>query len=31
MSLMDGSTSNLWALPATGGEWKKLTDCPGTW
>ena len=26
MPLMDGSTSNLWALPATGGEWKKLTD-----
>jgi Tol biopolymer transport system component len=26
MPLMDGSTSNLWALPTTGGEWKKLTD-----
>ena len=26
MPLTDGSTSNLWAVPATGGEWKKLTD-----
>jgi len=24
--LIDGSTVNLWALPATGGEWRKLTD-----
>jgi len=26
MPLRDGSTSNLWALPTAGGEWKKLTD-----
>jgi Tol biopolymer transport system component len=24
--LVDGSTTNLWALPVTGGEWRKLTD-----
>ena len=26
MPLMDGSTSNLWALSTTGGEWKRLVD-----
>ena len=26
MPLTDGSTSNLWALPTTGGPWRKLTD-----
>ncbi|MGH9591861.1 MAG: hypothetical protein ACRD5L_02125, partial [Bryobacteraceae bacterium] len=24
--LIDGATTNLWALPTAGGEWKKLTD-----
>jgi Tol biopolymer transport system component len=24
--LIDGSTVNLWALPAAGGEWRKMTD-----
>jgi Tol biopolymer transport system component len=26
MPLLDGSTTNLWALPTQGGEWRKLTD-----
>ena len=26
MPLLDGSTTNLWALPVAGGEWRKLTD-----
>ncbi len=26
MPLIDGSTTNIWALPTTGGEWRKLTD-----
>ena len=26
MPLLDGSTTNLWALSTTGGEWRKLTD-----
>ena len=26
MSLVDGSTTNLWALSTTSGEWRKLTD-----
>ncbi len=26
LPLTDGSTSNLWALPTTGGAWRKLTD-----
>ena len=24
--LLDGSTTNIWAIPTTGGEWRKLTD-----
>src|SRR5262245_14462709 len=24
--LLDGSTTNLWALPSNGGEWRQLTD-----
>jgi Tol biopolymer transport system component len=24
--LIDGSTTNLWALPTTGGDWRKLTE-----
>ena len=24
--LVDGSTTNLWALPAAGGQWRQLTD-----
>lgn len=26
LPLIDGSTTNLWALPASGGDWRKLTD-----
>jgi len=26
MPLLDGSTTNLWALPTSGGDWRKLTD-----
>jgi Tol biopolymer transport system component len=26
LPLVDGSTTNLWALPTSGGEWRKLTD-----
>jgi Tol biopolymer transport system component len=26
LPMIDGATTNLWALPAGGGDWKKLTD-----
>jgi Tol biopolymer transport system component len=26
MPSLDGSTTNLWALPTAGGDWRKLTD-----
>ncbi len=26
MPLLDGSTTNLWALSTAGGEWRKLAD-----